>query len=410
MPPGRQRFQRAALSPALLIATAMGLDFTAIIPTTTGSLWHYYRPYPYSQPGAVHLRALRFGAALLVAINSSFRRRTARWNNCDLAEGAVMKSLDSATALAAARSLACRHRHRYSGAAAPQAQKAASPANRRRPIYRDRHARYHRTRDVIGRIPALPLEFLITIGNIPDSVGAVHLGLHVLDSHGVSKNPRLASCVHLCGRASWRVHIAVSNFTTGATAMNATKRSRFAARTSSPISGRIIMTISGPGRGLVRRLGVAAAAIFALAAASQARRGAVAGQSRCGAGGETRSRRTDDGGPTRRRWWRPWRRRFSRRWWRRLSRRWRLPWRWFRGGGVAFHGGGFRGGGVCRLSTAAAIVPARASMAVASLADYRYAYHRPYFYHRHHHFHRRFYAPRLLRYPRYYAIRTATAG
>ncbi|MDI4234330.1 hypothetical protein OZ411_16105 [Bradyrhizobium sp. Arg237L] len=52
----------------------------------------------------------------------------------------------------------------------------------------------------------------------------------------------------------------------------------------------------------------------------------------------------------------------------------------FRGGGVAFH----RGGGFHRYSG----------------GGYRYAYHRPYFHRRH--FHRRFYYARPYYYPRYY--------
>lgn len=71
----------------------------------------------------------------------------------------------------------------------------------------------------------------------------------------------------------------------------------------------------------------------------------------------------------------------------------------FRGGGAAFHGGGFRGGGfaVHRGGFRAAPVFRGGGMRY----GYRHAYHRPHFYHRHH-FHRRYYAPRYYGYPNYY--------
>src|SRR5256885_10644147 len=149
------------------------------------------------------------------------------------------------------------------------------------------------------------------------------------------------------------------------------------------------MAITDPGRGLVRRLGVTAAALFAFAAASQQRAEALSlaspgaapsakfatddlttevrhgghgggGGFRGGGGGGFRGGGGFHGGG-------------------------------FRGGGAAFHGGGFRGGGVAvhRGGFRAAPVFRGGGMRY----GYRHVYHRPHFYHRHH-FHRRFYAPR----------------
>ncbi len=164
------------------------------------------------------------------------------------------------------------------------------------------------------------------------------------------------------------------------------------------------MAISDSGRGLVRRLGVTAAALLAFAAASQQRaealslaspgtapvakfatddlttevrhgghgggggfRGGGGGGFRGGGGGGFRGGGFHGGG--------------------------------FRGGGAAFHGGGFRGGGfaVHRGGFRAAPVFRGGGMRY----GYRHVYHRPHFYHRHH-FHRRFYAPRYYGYPGYY--------
>jgi hypothetical protein len=157
------------------------------------------------------------------------------------------------------------------------------------------------------------------------------------------------------------------------------------------------MATSDPGRGLVRRLGVTAAALLAFAAASQQRAEALSlaspgtapsakfvtgdvttevrhgghggggGGFRGGGGGGFRGGGFHGGG--------------------------------FRGGGAAFHGGGFRGGGfaVHRGGFRAAPVFRGGGMRY----GYRHAYHRPHFYHRHH-FHRRFYAPRYYGYPNYY--------
>ena len=161
------------------------------------------------------------------------------------------------------------------------------------------------------------------------------------------------------------------------------------------------MAISDPGRGLVRRLGVTAAALLAFAAASQQRaealslaspgtapsakfatdglttevqhRGHGGGGFRGGGGGGGGFR--GGGG---------------------------FHGGGFRGGGAAFHGGGFRGGGMAihRGGFRAAPVFRGGGMRY----GYRHVYHRPHFYHRHH-FHRRFYAPRYYGYPYSYGYR-----
>ena len=159
------------------------------------------------------------------------------------------------------------------------------------------------------------------------------------------------------------------------------------------------MAISDPGRGLVRRLGVTAAALLAFAAASQQRAEALSlaspgtapsakfatdelttevrhgghgggGGGFRGGGGGFRGGGFHGGG--------------------------------FRGGGAAFHGGGFRGGGVAihRGGFRAAPVFRGGGMRY----GYRHVYHRPHFHHRHH-FHRRFYAPSYYGYPYYYGYR-----
>ena len=166
------------------------------------------------------------------------------------------------------------------------------------------------------------------------------------------------------------------------------------------------MAISDPGRGLVRRLGVTAAALLAFAAASHQRAEALSlaspgtapsakfatddlttevrhgghggggfhggggGGFRGGGGGGFRGGGFHGGG--------------------------------FRGGGAAFHGGGFRGGGVAihRGGFRAAPVFRGGGMRY----GYRHAYHRPHFHHRHH-FHRRFYAPGYYGYPYYHGYR-----
>ena len=153
------------------------------------------------------------------------------------------------------------------------------------------------------------------------------------------------------------------------------------------------MAISDPGRGLVRRLGVTAAALLAFAAASQQRAEALSlaspgtapsakfatddlttevrhGGHGGGGGGGFRGGGFHGGG--------------------------------FRGGGAAFHGGGFRGGGVAihRGGFRAAPVFHGGGMRY----GVRHVYHRPHFHHRHH-FHRRFYAPSYYGYPYYYGYR-----
>jgi hypothetical protein len=159
------------------------------------------------------------------------------------------------------------------------------------------------------------------------------------------------------------------------------------------------MAISDPGRGLIRRLGVTAAALLAFAAASQQRAEALSlaspgtapsakfatddlttevrhggggggGGFRGGGGGGFRGGGFHGGG--------------------------------FRGGGAAFHGGGFRGGGfaIHRGGFRAAPVFRGGGMRY----GYRHVYHRPHFHHRHH-FHRRFYAPSYYGYPYSYGYR-----
>jgi hypothetical protein len=160
------------------------------------------------------------------------------------------------------------------------------------------------------------------------------------------------------------------------------------------------MTISDPGRGLVRCLGVTAAALFAFAAASQQRAEALSlaspgaapsakfatdglatevrhgghggggGGFRGGGGGGFRGGGFHGGG--------------------------------FRGGGAAFHGGGFRGGGVAIHRGGFRAAPVFRGGGYRY--GYRHVYHRPHFHHRHH-FHRRFYAPRYYSYPYYYGYR-----
>ena len=166
------------------------------------------------------------------------------------------------------------------------------------------------------------------------------------------------------------------------------------------------MAISDPGRGFVRCLGVTAAAVFALAAASHQRaealslaspatapsakyatdglttevqhRGGMAGGGFRGGGGGG----FHGGG--------------------------------FRGGGAAFHGGGFRGGGAAFRGGGFRAGPVfrgggfRAAPVFHGRGyryGYRHAYHRPHFYHHRRHFHRRFYyAPAYYGYP-YYGYR-----
>jgi hypothetical protein len=161
------------------------------------------------------------------------------------------------------------------------------------------------------------------------------------------------------------------------------------------------MATSDPGRGLVRRLGVTAAALLAFAAASQQRAEALSLASPGaapstkfaaeglttevrfgghGGGGGGGFRGGGGGG--------------------------------FRGGGGGFHGGGFRGGAIHGGGFRAAPVfrgggyrAARVFHGGGYRHGYRHAYHRPHFYHHRRHFHRRFYAPVYYGYPRYYGYR-----
>ena len=165
------------------------------------------------------------------------------------------------------------------------------------------------------------------------------------------------------------------------------------------------MAISDPGRGLVRRLGVTAAALLAFSAASQQRaealslaspgtalsakfatdglttevqhRGHGGGGFRGGGGGGFRGAAVvsaaagfnggvfNGGG--------------------------------FRGGGAAFHGGGFRGGGVAIHRAVFAPRPCSTAAAATALRISS-RYHRPHFHHRHH-FHRRSLRTGLLQLP-----------
>ncbi|WOH66545.1 hypothetical protein [Bradyrhizobium sp. BWA-3-5] len=166
------------------------------------------------------------------------------------------------------------------------------------------------------------------------------------------------------------------------------------------------MSISDPGRGLVRRLGITAAALVAFAAAShqraealslaspgaapsvkyatdglatEVRHGGGGGGFRGGGGG------FHGGGG-------------------------------FRGGGGGFHGGGFRGGGfhgggfrgggfaIHRGGgfRAAPIYRGGGYRVGRPFYGYRHAYYRPHFYHHRRHFHRRFYYAPSYYYPRYY--------
>ena len=178
------------------------------------------------------------------------------------------------------------------------------------------------------------------------------------------------------------------------------------------------MAISDPGRGLVRRLGVTAAALFAFAAASQQRAEAL---SLASPGTAPSAKFATDGSDD------------------------RSPasaamaaaavfaavaavafaaavvsaaagfmavvsaaaggvsWRRIQGRRCAFHGGGFRGGGVAihRGGFRAAPVFHGGGMRY----GYRHVYHRPHFHHHRRHFHRRFYAPGYYGYPYYYGYR-----
>jgi hypothetical protein len=177
------------------------------------------------------------------------------------------------------------------------------------------------------------------------------------------------------------------------------------------------MSISNPGRGLVRCLGVTAAAVFALAAASHHRaealslaspgtapsakfatdglttevqhRGGMGGGGFRGGGGGFHGGgfRGGGGGGG-------------------------FHGGGFRGGGAAFHGGGFRGGGAAFHGggfRGGGMAIHRGGFRAAPVFHggghrfvHRHAFHRPHFHHRRH-FHSRFYlAPAYYTYPAYY--------
>ena len=158
------------------------------------------------------------------------------------------------------------------------------------------------------------------------------------------------------------------------------------------------MSISDPGRGLVRRLGVTAAALLAFAAASQQRAEAL---SLASPGTAPSAKFATDGLTTE------------------VQHRGHggggfrgggggggFHGGGFRGGGAAFHGGGFRGGGMAihRGGFRGAPVFHGGGHRFA----HRHAFHRPHVFHRPHfghrrHFHSRFYyAPAYYTYPAYY--------
>ena len=147
-----------------------------------------------------------------------------------------------------------------------------------------------------------------------------------------------------------------------------------------------------PGRGLVRRLRLAAAAVFVLAAASPQRAEAlslaspgaaplaklvteemaiqVRGGHGHGGGGRGGGGFHGGGG--------------------------------FRGGGAAFHGGGFRGGGVAIHGGGFRAAPAFRGGGF-RYGGIRHGGYRVAPHYRHHHFHRRYYAPAYYASPRYYS-------
>jgi len=157
------------------------------------------------------------------------------------------------------------------------------------------------------------------------------------------------------------------------------------------------MTRSDSGRGLVRRLGLAAAAILALAVASQHRAEALSLASpgtaasaksvtdglttqvrgRGGGGGHGGGGFHGGGGGGFR------------------------GGGGFHGGGAAFHGGGFRSGGVAIHGGGFRAAPAFHGGGI-RYSGIRYGGYRVAPHYRHHHVHRRFYAPAYYNIPRYY--------
>ena len=140
------------------------------------------------------------------------------------------------------------------------------------------------------------------------------------------------------------------------------------------------MTKSDSGRGFVRRLGLAAAAILALAVASQHRAEAL---SLASPGTAASAKSLTDGLTTQ-------------------VRGGRGGGGGGHGGGAAFHGGGFRGGGVAIHGGGFRAAPAFQGGGF-RYSGIRYGGYRVAPHYRHHHVHRRFYAPAYYNTPRYYA-------
>jgi hypothetical protein len=169
------------------------------------------------------------------------------------------------------------------------------------------------------------------------------------------------------------------NFMLGATINERGEAGRNAARASLPLREGPSMTISNPGRGFVRRLGLAAAAIFVLAVSAQQRAEAL---SLASPGTAPSAKVAADGSM--------------------------IPVRGghgggggghggggFHGGGGGFHGGGFHGGGFHGGGFHGG------GYRAFHYGGYHHAYYRPHFYQRHH-FHRRFYYAPSYYYPHRY--------
>ena len=232
-------------------------------------------------------------------------------------------------------------------------------------------------------------------------------------------------CVHLCGR---RIHDAFTWMSltsrSGATAKWMRRAlAAIRAQTSSPVRECSSMATSDAGRGLVRCLGVTAAARVCARAASQQRAEALSLASPGTAPvSEVRNRWADDRSPARRRRrWRRWRWRWRwlprrrRRWFprRRVSRRW-FPWR-RRGVPRRRLQRRWDGSPPRRFSREQDTFSPAAAVFFAQRRIYRggghrdqinHAFHRPHFYHHRRHFHRRIdHAPAYYGYPRYYGHR-----
>src|SRR5258708_2369922 len=216
--------------------------------------------------------------------------------------------------------------------------------------------------------------------------GAVgHLQLHDHIDGQIQFLPARARC-SLQFAHSWRVHFAISNVMSGATAnlCNDSQPQR-GARRRCLLQGGSSMNMTNAGRGLVRRLGLAAGALLVLSAASLERAEALSlaspgmvpvaksaadglkAEVRGGHGGGWGGGHGGGGG--------------------------------FHGGGAAFHGGGFRSGGVAFHGGGYRFHGGGyryGGFRGYHVGGYRYAFHR-------HHFHRRFYyAPSYYYYPHRY--------